>query len=156
MKNAAIRQEKMPEARRPHASDIHEAKKRPAIATTLIQITSLDASGGVILSTITSRVTSHKASATPPVWVSPVRQPATMLRGYLKISSQRVCSTTGGTAGNAICAGSICNAQASDLRASSTRPRRSSQCGNSGTKARMYRVSKAGSNPTATIPRQPI
>ena len=86
----------MPEARRPHASDIHEAKKRPAIATTLIQITSLDASGGVILSTITNSVTCHKASATPPVWVSPVRQPATMLRGYLKISSQRVCSTTGG------------------------------------------------------------
>src|SRR5689334_17429226 len=111
MKSAAVRQLKMPDARRPHASDIHEQKKRPAIADRLTQITNFDASGGVILSTITRSVTNHKASATPPVWVSPVRQPATMLRGYLKISSQRVFSTAGGTAGNAICPGSTCNAQ---------------------------------------------
>jgi len=57
----------MPEARRPQASEIHEEKNRPTIATTLIQITSLEASGGVILSTITNSVTCHKASATPPV-----------------------------------------------------------------------------------------
>jgi hypothetical protein len=79
-----------------------------------------------------------------------------MLRGYLKISSQRVCSIAGSVAGNEICAGSICNAQASACRASSTRPRRNSQCGDSGTNALMYKHRKAGSNPTATIPRQPI
>ena len=126
-----------PAPRRPHASEIHEQKNRPAIADRLIQMISLEASGALIFSTMTSRVTSHSASATPPVWVSPVRQPAMMLRGYLKISSQRVFSITGGTAGNAIFAGSICNAQASALRASSTRPWRSSQCGDSGTNARM-------------------
>ena len=60
-----------------------------------------------------------------------------MLRGYLNISSQRVCSTAGATAGNAICCGIDLNAQASDLRASSIRPRRSSQCGDFGTKARI-------------------
>ena len=137
MKNAAVRQLKMPEARRPQASEIHEQKNRPAIAEMLIQITSFEASGGVIFSTMTNSVTCHKASATPPVWVSPVRQPAMMLRGYLNSSSQRVRSTGGGTAGNVIVAGSIISAQASDWRASSSRPRRSSQCGDSGTKARM-------------------
>src|SRR6516225_9557871 len=106
MNNAAVRQVKMPEARRPQASDIHEAKKRPRIANMLTQMTSLDASGGVTLSTITSKVTNHRASATPPVWVSPVRQPAMMLRGYLKISSQRVCSTVEQTTAYEICAGS--------------------------------------------------
>ena len=126
-----------PEARRPHASEIHEQKNRPAIADRLIQMISLDASGALIFSTMTKRVTSHRASATPPVWVSPVRQPAMMLRGYLKISSQRVCSIAGSTAGNAIFAGSIFSAQANARRASSTRPWRSSQYGNSGTKARI-------------------
>ena len=90
-----------------------------------------------MFSTMTNSVTSHSASATPPVWVSPVRQPAMMLRGYLNSSIQRVFSTGGGTAGSGIVAGSICSAQASDLRASSTRPLRNSQCGDSGTKARM-------------------
>src|SRR5579862_1798899 len=127
MKNAAVRQLKMPEARRPQASEIHEQKKRPAIAAKLIQITSLEASGGVILSTITNSVTCHKASATPPVCVKPVRQPAMMLRGYLNSSSQRVRVTGGGTDGNVISRGSIISAQASERRASSSRPRRSSQ-----------------------------
>src|SRR5690242_19314772 len=107
MKNAAVRQLKIPEARRPHASDIHEQKKRPAIADRLIQITSLEASGGVIWSTITNKVTCHRANATPPVWVRPVRQPAMMLRGYLKSSSQRVRSTGGATAGKVTSRGSI-------------------------------------------------
>ena len=156
MNSAATKQLTMPEVRRPHASEIHEHKNRPAIAIRLTQITNFDASAGVIFSTMTNKVTNHRASATPPVWVSPVRQPAIMLRGYLKISSQRVCSMVGGTAGNAILAGSIFSAQASARRASSTRPWRSSQCGDSGTKARMYRHRNAGSKPTATIPRQPI
>src|ERR1700720_741360 len=96
MKSAAVRQLKMPEARRPQASEIHEQRKRPAIADRLSQITNLDASGAVILSTMTNSVTCQRASPTPPVWVSPVKQPATMLRGYLKISSQRTYSTAGG------------------------------------------------------------
>src|SRR5438067_1770034 len=107
MNNAALRQLKTPEARRPHASEIHEHKNRPAIADTLSQTTNLEASGAVIFSTMTNKVTCHKASPTPPVWVNPVRQPATMLRGYLKISSQRVCSTAGSVAGNVIWPGSI-------------------------------------------------
>ena len=81
MKTAAVRQLKMPEARRPHASEIHEQKKRPAIAETLTQMTSLEASGGVMLRTMASSVTCHNARATPPVCVRPVRQPAMMLRG---------------------------------------------------------------------------
>jgi hypothetical protein len=85
----------MPEPRRPHASEIQEQKNRPAIADTLTQITSFDVSGGVILSTITSNVTSHSARATPPVWVSPTMQPAMMLRGYLNNSTHRVFSAGG-------------------------------------------------------------
>src|SRR6478672_3230807 len=99
MKKAAVRQLKMPEARRPHASDSHEQRNRPAIAARLIQITSLDACGGVMFSTVASSVTCQSASATPPVCVRPVKQPATMLRGYLNSSIQRVRSTGGGTAG---------------------------------------------------------
>src|SRR5579872_4821710 len=106
MNPAATRQEKMPEARRPIASEIHEQKNRPAIDDRLKKITSLEASGGVIFSTMTNRVTIHSDSATPPVWVRPVRQPATMLRGYLKSSSQRVCSTGGSTSGRVMSAGS--------------------------------------------------
>jgi hypothetical protein len=48
----------------------------------LIQMTSWEASAGEIFSTMISSVTSNKASATPPVWVNPDRQPAMMLRGY--------------------------------------------------------------------------
>src|ERR1700739_1056243 len=99
MNSAATRQLKMPEARRPHASEIHEQKNRPAIADRLIQITNLDASGALMFRTMTNRATGQSAGPTPPVWVSPVKQPATMLRGYLKISSQRVCSIAGSTAG---------------------------------------------------------
>jgi hypothetical protein len=76
MKSAALTQLNTPDARRPQAPEIQEQKKRPRIATTLVHIASLEASGGVILSTITNRVTCHKAKATPPVWVSPVREPA--------------------------------------------------------------------------------
>src|SRR5512136_192029 len=126
----------MPDARRPNASDIHEQQNRPAIADRLNQITSFEASGGVIFSTMTNSVTIHSDSATPPVWVKPVRQPAMMLRGYLKSSIHRVCSIGGRTEGNLIVAGSTISAQASDLRASSARPLRSNQCGDSGTKAR--------------------
>src|ERR1700684_404734 len=103
----------IPEARRPIASDIHEQQNRPAIEEMLNQITSLEASGGVIFSTITNSVTIHSDSATPPVWVRPVKQPATMLRGYLNSSSQRVCSIGGRTSGSVMLAGSICSAQAS-------------------------------------------
>ena len=139
MHSAAVRQLNTPAGRRPHASDIQEHRNRPAIAATAIQIPSLDASVGVICSTITSRVTCQSASPTPPVWLRPVRAPAKMLRGYLKSSVQRVCSTAAATAGSSIAFGSICNAQASDRRASSKRPMRISQCGDSGTQARVYR-----------------
>src|SRR5579859_6976891 len=108
MKSAATRQERMPEARRPMASEIHEQKNRPAIAEMLTQITSLEASGGLIFNTMTNRVTIHSERATPPVWVRPVRQPATILRGYLNNSSQRVCSIGGSTSGSVMLAGSIC------------------------------------------------
>src|SRR5271169_2058576 len=109
MNRAPVTQLKMPEARRPQASEIHEQKNRPAIAEMLIQITSFEASGALILRTITRSVTSPSASATPPVWVRPVRQPAMMLRGYLKISTHRVFSTGGGKVGIGIVAGSTCN-----------------------------------------------
>ena len=59
------------------------------------------------------------------------------LRGYLNSSTQRVCSTTGVAAGSGIDSGSTCNAQAIERRASSGRPMRISQCGDSGTQARM-------------------
>src|SRR5215469_6138131 len=95
MKKAAITEAKIPDARRPQASEIHEQKKRPMIADRLTHTTSFDASGGVMPSTMTNSVTCHSERPTPPVWVSPVRHPAPMLRGYLKISSQRVCSTGG-------------------------------------------------------------
>src|SRR5579883_1782486 len=102
MHAAAVRQLKMPDARRPQASEIHEHKKRPRIAAMLTQITSFEASAGVIFSTITNSVTIHNASPTPPVCVRPVRQPAIMLRGYLNSSTQRVRSTRGVTAGRLI------------------------------------------------------
>ena len=127
MHTAAVKQLNTPAGRRPHASEIHEHRKRPAIAIRAIQIPSLDASAGETLSTITSRVTVHKPKPTPPVWLRPVRAPAKMLRGYLKSSSQRVCSIVGATAGSSIAFGSICNAHASDRRASSKRPMRISQ-----------------------------
>jgi hypothetical protein len=60
-----------------------------------------------------------------------------MLRGYLNNSIQRVRSTAGATAGKATSLGSISNAQASDRRASSERPMRISQYGDSGTQARI-------------------
>ncbi len=88
-------------------------------------------------STMTNSAICHNASATPPVWVSPVRQPATMLRGYLNSSIQRVFSTGGRLVGSSIEAGSTISAQASDLRASSSRPLRKSHSGDSGTNARM-------------------
>jgi len=137
MNSAAVMQLNTPAGRRPHASEIHEHRNRPAIAATAIQIPSLDASAGVICSTITSRVTCHSASPTPPVWLRPVRAPAKMLRGYLKSSVQRVCSTAGAMAGSSIAFGSVCSAQASDRRASSKRPMRINQYGDSGTHARM-------------------
>ena len=137
MNSAAVMQLNTPAGRRPHASEIHEHKNRPAIAATAIQIPSLEASAGVICSTITSNVTCHSASPTPPVWLRPVSAPAKMLRGYLNSSVQRVCSTVGAAAGKEMSLGSICNAQASERRASSKRPIRVSQCGDSGTQARI-------------------
>src|SRR5689334_11497235 len=141
MNNAAIRQVRTPEARRPIASEIQEQKKRPATAARLTQIASFDASGGDTCSTMTNSVTIQRVSPTPPVCVRPVRQPATRLRGYLNSSIHLVCLTTGGTAGREIDAGSTCNAHAIERRASSTRPMRINQCGDSGTHARIYKVS---------------
>src|SRR5579864_272928 len=106
MNSAATRQLSTPEARRPIASEIHEQKKRPATAARLTHIANRDAPGGVTPSTITNNVTIHRASATPPVWVRPVRQPAIRLRGYLNSSSQRVCSAAGAAAGRGIDSGS--------------------------------------------------
>ena len=86
-----------------------------------------------MFSTITNSVAPHKPNEAPPVWVMPVKQPAATSRGYLKRSSQRVCSVAGTMAGSAISLGSIIKAQASDFRASSMRPIRISQRGDSGT-----------------------
>ena len=67
MVSAAVRQLNTPPVRRPHASDIHEQKKRPAIAEMLSQTTRPEATGAVIWRTITSKVTRHSPSPTPPV-----------------------------------------------------------------------------------------
>src|SRR5689334_1635148 len=99
MNTAAMMQLSTPDARRPIASEIHEQKKRPATAEMLTQIASCDASAGVTCSTITNNVTIHNVKPTPPVCVSPVRQPVMRLRGYLNSSSQRVCSGTGTVSG---------------------------------------------------------
>ena len=52
--------------------------------------------------------------------------------------------------------GLIFSAQASDFRASSTRPCDISQCGDSGTQARTNKVNAAGITPIRNNPRQPI
>jgi hypothetical protein len=67
------------------------------------------------------------------------------LRGYPDRSNQLVFGTGCGSAiGRGRDCGSTCSAQARDSRASSTRPWRSSQRGDSGTQARTRRASKAG------------
>src|SRR5262249_21754334 len=92
------------------------------------QITRNEASAGPILSTNTSRVVSHKVRRVLPVWVKPVRHDTATLRGYLKSSRHETDWIWGVEVGNSICLGSTCNAQASDLRASSSRPLPISQC----------------------------
>ena len=91
-----------------------------------------------------------------PVPLRPARQPAATLRGYLNSSRQATFSTGGATAGSWISFGSTINAQARDWRASARRPTRISQCGDSGTQARISRLNPAGSSPIANRPRQPI
>ena len=98
----------------------------------------------------------HRLSPTVPVWLMPVRQDTIRLRGYLNNSRHATGSAATATEGSWIVAGSTCNAQASDWRASTMRPLPISQCGDSGTHARISKVSAAGSKPTTNKPRQPI
>jgi hypothetical protein len=65
----------------------------------------------------------------------------------LNNSRHRVCWSSGRAAGNSILFESICKAQAIDRRASSRRPRRMSQRGDSGTQARIINVISAGNKP---------
>ena len=66
MHAAAVKQLNTLAGRRPHASEIHEHRNRPAIAATAIQIPSFEASVEVICNTITGRVTCHSARAPAP------------------------------------------------------------------------------------------
>src|ERR1019366_4919488 len=141
--------------RRPSASDIQEQNSRPKMETAPTQMTKYDAWPGVVFSTSTNSVVNHKVSPTEPVWLMPVRQDTARLRGYLNSSRHTVFSTLATVAGNWIEAGSTCNAQARDRRASSMRPLPISQCGDSGTQARINSVRAAGSRPTTNRPRQP-
>ena len=126
-------QASVPAPRRPIGSIRAVMKNRPTIPETPVNTIRYAACAGLVFSTITSSVAPHKPNEAPPVWVMPVRQPAATSRGYLNRSSQRVFSWAGGVAGSAISCGSIIKAQASDLRASSMRPMRISQRGDSGT-----------------------
>ncbi len=85
-----------------------------------------------------------------------VSQVSTRLRGCWNNSLNRTLGGSGMVSGSLIVFGSIISAQASDLRASSTRPMRNSQRGDSGTQARTSKVSSAGSRPMMKTPRQPI
>ncbi len=105
---------------------------------------------------MTNKVVIHIRIPTPPVWLSATRQAAVMLRGYRNSSRQEVFSTSGRLVGSSISPGSIISAHASDLRASSCRPMRISQRGDSGTQYRIISTSSAGAKPTRNNPRQPI
>ena len=91
----------------------------------------------------------------PLVWLRLVRQPTSMLRGYLNSSLHGVCGTSSIVAGSSTSFGSIISAQAIDWRASAARPLRISQRGDSGTQARINRVISAGARPIAKRARQP-
>ena len=52
MNTAAVTQLNTPAGRRPHASEIHEQRKRPAIAASATQMPSLEACVGAILRTM--------------------------------------------------------------------------------------------------------
>src|SRR3984957_21043671 len=101
------------------------------------QIISLAASAGVTLRISTKSVVAHIKRPIPLVWLRLVKVETIMLRGYLKISIQGVCATSSTVVGSATSLGSIINAQATDWRASATRPLRISQRGDSGTQARI-------------------
>ena len=142
--------------RRPTASDSQAQNRRPKIAMPPNQIIRYDASFGLIFSTKTRRVVSHNVSPTVPVWLMPVRQATIMLRLYLNSSTQRTGSAAAPMAGSWMVAGSTMSAHARDWRASWIRPLPISQCGDSGTHARISSVIAAGSKPTTNRPRQPI
>src|SRR5258708_5498212 len=93
MVTAAITQLRTTAGRRPIASEIHEQNSRPKIETTPTQITRNEASVGLIFRTSTNKVVIHKLNPTVPVWLMPVRQATTMLRGYLNSSHQVAFST---------------------------------------------------------------
>src|SRR5271155_30237 len=129
------RQARKPEARRPIRSGRKLHTTRPTNADTPTQIIRKEASAGEVLSRSSNKVGAHIASPTPLVCDRPVRQTSATLRGYLNSSRHGVCSSSGRTAGSAISLESICKAQPIDRRASSRRPRRISQRGDSGTQA---------------------
>ena len=131
MHSAAVKQLNTPPARRPHASEIHEHRNRPAIRY---------GDPDPRLGGLGRRDLEHHHEQGH----LPQRQPDTA----------RLAEARQGAGEDA--ARIFCKAQASERRASSKRPMRISQCGDSGTQARMYRVRSAGSKPTANRPRHPI
>ncbi len=103
-----------------------------------------------------SSVGAHITRPMPVVWMPRlVSVDRAMLRGYRNSSRQGVRFGAGMLAGSSICEGSTCNAHAIDWRASSGRPIRISQRGDSGTQARISKVMNAGSRPTRNSPRHP-
>ena len=79
------------------------------------------------------------------------------LRGYLKRSVHAVGLVAASSiVGSGNDSGGTWSAQASERRASSGLPIRTSQRGDSGTQARISSVSAAGTKPQAKRPRQPI
>ena len=114
------------------------------------------ASAGLTFKISASRTTPHSARPTGPVWLSPVRQPTTRLRGYLNNSVHGALCASGSAAGKRISSASICRAQASERRASSNRPLLNSQRGDSGTQSLITNAMSAGSRPIANRPRQPM
>src|SRR5215467_9034354 len=79
-------QTKTTEGRRPAASDSQAQNNRPPMPATPNQMNRNEASAGLILSTSTRSVVSHRVRPVLPVWVKPVRHDTATLRGYLNSS----------------------------------------------------------------------
>src|SRR5260370_15491777 len=110
LSTAAAKPIRIPAGGAPNDSDSEAHNNRPPIAARLIQIVRYEAWAGVTFSTSTNNVTIHSDRPTPPVWLSPVRQLAAMLRGYLNNSSHEVLCGSGREVGRAIAVGSSCSA----------------------------------------------
>src|SRR5436305_8002908 len=136
-----------PAFRRPISSEKYENDSRPIKPDTESRISIFEASCGDTFNISTNSEGAHKARPYTPVCAPALPSHETIrLRGYLKRSSQLLTTTGPASAalGNGNVDGSICSAQASDLRASSYRPCRHSQRGDSGTQSLTNRTSSAG------------